>query len=264
MTTYSFSQLEALWVQAGGSQATAGMAAAIAMAESGGNSTASHGNTNGSIDRGLWQINSIWGTQSTFDPVANARAAVSISKGGTNWRPWCTAWSNGACGGTFLGAGSPVLKYASANGVPTTAANAGDASTGQTSTTVGNPLQDLLNPLDPNTWVQAIFKPLAVWGFYGVMFIVGVAVMLWGFWVLVMSSRTAETAEQAILGITIRSESGGGSRPAPQPAPRPTSRPASRPTSRPASRSTSKAIGRGRSVEAHDARTGERVEAELV
>lgn len=111
MGKYSFSQLEAIWVQAGGSAVFKAMAAAVAMAESGGNPNASNRNSNGTTDRGLWQINSIHGSQSTFDPISNARAAVSISKNGTNWRPWCTAWSTGRCSGTFLGQGSPVLKY---------------------------------------------------------------------------------------------------------------------------------------------------------
>lgn len=110
-TKYSFSQLESLWKQAGGSATYAAMAAAVATAESGGNPNASNKNSNGTTDRGLWQINSIHGSQSTFDPVSNARAAVSISKNGTNWRPWCTAWSTGKCTGTFLGPGSPALKY---------------------------------------------------------------------------------------------------------------------------------------------------------
>lgn len=77
-----------LWVQAGGSRVFAPIAAAVAMAESGGNPDAVNKNTNGSIDRGLWQINSIHGSLSKMDPLANARAAVKISKGGSNWQPW--------------------------------------------------------------------------------------------------------------------------------------------------------------------------------
>src|SRR4051812_26114165 len=73
-------------------------AVAVAHAESGFDADASHTNTNGTIDRGLWQINSIHGSDSTLDPAANAQAAYKISKGGTDWKPWCTAWSDGACG----------------------------------------------------------------------------------------------------------------------------------------------------------------------
>ena len=112
MTQYSFQQLKDLWIQAGGSPTFADMAAAVAMAESGGRSDAVNNNNNdGSIDRGLWQINSVHGKQSTFDPMNNARAAVGISNGGTNWRPWCVAYANGGCSGEFMGPGSPVLKF---------------------------------------------------------------------------------------------------------------------------------------------------------
>jgi len=93
---YTYSQLMALWVQAGGSRLYAPIAAAVAMAESGGNSTAINtSNANGSTDLGLWQINSIHGQLSTTNPLANAKAAVKISSGGKNWNPW-VAYTTGA------------------------------------------------------------------------------------------------------------------------------------------------------------------------
>jgi hypothetical protein len=79
-----------LWIANGGNKAAAPIAAAIAMAESAGDSTASNLNTNGSIDRGLWQINSVHGAQSTFDVTGNVKAAIAISSNGTNWTPWVT------------------------------------------------------------------------------------------------------------------------------------------------------------------------------
>lgn len=72
-----------------------GIPVAVAQAESGLNSNAVNRNSNGSIDRGLWQINSIHGSLSTFDPQRNAAAAYSISSGGSNWRPW-VAYKTGA------------------------------------------------------------------------------------------------------------------------------------------------------------------------
>lgn len=68
------------------------LAAAVAMAESGGDQAAVNANDDGSVDRSLWQINSIHG----FDPVRlfdadyNADAAYSVSGGGTDWTPWVT------------------------------------------------------------------------------------------------------------------------------------------------------------------------------
>lgn len=64
-------------------------ALAVARGESGWNEGAvNRSNSDGSIDRGLWQINSIHGSKSTLDPAANARAAFSISKAGRDWSPW--------------------------------------------------------------------------------------------------------------------------------------------------------------------------------
>ena len=111
VTAYSFSDLEKLWKDAGGNATYAPMAAAVAMAESGGHPNATNRNSNGSTDRGLWQINSVHGAMSTLDVKANARAAVSLSKNGTSWKAWCTAWSSGKCSGTYLGTGAPFLNF---------------------------------------------------------------------------------------------------------------------------------------------------------
>lgn len=112
---FTYAQLQCLWTTAGGNAQAAPMAAAIAMAESGGNSQAVGGpNSNGTYDRGLWQINSSNGAASTLDIMGNARAAVAMSGNGTTWRPWCTAYADGACGtkgGAYLGAGAPYQKF---------------------------------------------------------------------------------------------------------------------------------------------------------
>src|SRR5215469_15120988 len=92
---FTYAQLEGIWTQAGGTNGAAPIAAAIAMAESGGNSTATHADNNGSVDRGLWQINSVHGSQSTYDVMGNARAAIAISNNGQNWTPW-TTFNSGA------------------------------------------------------------------------------------------------------------------------------------------------------------------------
>jgi hypothetical protein len=88
--TLGCSGLEALWESAGGSSGAAFTAAEIAMAESSGRQYATDNNTNGSTDRGYWQINSIHGALSTYDAAGNARAAVQISGNGTDWSPWVT------------------------------------------------------------------------------------------------------------------------------------------------------------------------------
>lgn len=72
------------------------LAAAVALAESGGNALAV-----GDFGRsfGLWQIHTPahpeYSGQSLFDPDYNAHAALAISKQGADWSPW-TTFRNGA------------------------------------------------------------------------------------------------------------------------------------------------------------------------
>ena len=108
---YKYSELVDLWVKAGGSVLYAPIAAAVALAESGGKPDAINTNRNGSVDRGLWQINSVHGKQSTVDPVNNAKAAVAISKGGTDWRPWAVAWDKPGFQGQYMGSNAPATKF---------------------------------------------------------------------------------------------------------------------------------------------------------
>ena len=72
------------------------LAAAIAMAESGGNPDAV-GDSGVSI--GLWQVNTSahpnWTKADLHDPEHNANAAYAISAGGSDWSPW-TVYKTGA------------------------------------------------------------------------------------------------------------------------------------------------------------------------
>lgn len=123
----SYADLEGLWVNAGGSTATAPMAAAIALAESGGNPNAFNGNTGtGDQSYGLWQINmlgslgpgrlqefGITNNNQLFDPATNAHAAVLLAGGGSNFSPWST-YKNGS-----------YQRYLSGNVPPNLNANGG-------------------------------------------------------------------------------------------------------------------------------------------
>src|SRR5207253_6085129 len=57
------------------------------------------GPDNGSIDRGLWQINSYWHREvsdaEAHNPSKSAAAAYRISHGGSNWSAWST-YNSGA------------------------------------------------------------------------------------------------------------------------------------------------------------------------
>lgn len=84
---YSFDELEALWVQEGGSADAEYTAAQVACAESGGNPDA----LSPTDDVGLWQINlPSWGAEASTVPSVNARAAIAISDDGSSWSPWTT------------------------------------------------------------------------------------------------------------------------------------------------------------------------------
>jgi transglycosylase-like protein with SLT domain len=84
MTIYNFSQLEQLWINAGGSHGLAPLAAAIAIVESGGNPAAQNPDPRSQAS-GLWQlINSNWhlipgGAANRFNPSDNAIGAVRLS-----------------------------------------------------------------------------------------------------------------------------------------------------------------------------------------
>lgn len=110
MTTYTYAQLEGLWINNGGSSATAPIAAAIAEAESSGNADATSSNPDGGTNVGLWQLDTPGGVGAgntvaqLQDPNTNASVAVKGSSNGTNWGPWAT-FASGAYK-AFLNAGT--------------------------------------------------------------------------------------------------------------------------------------------------------------
>ncbi|MEV6796862.1 transglycosylase SLT domain-containing protein [Micromonospora rifamycinica] len=112
-------------------------AVAVAMAESSCNPSAvgSNGPTagcpNGSLDRGLWQINNCYhptvNDTCAYTAQCNANAAYSISSGGSNWQPWST-YNNGAYAGYLSAAQAAVARL-----------GGGDPPTGVTGTILANP-----------------------------------------------------------------------------------------------------------------------------
>lgn len=68
------------------------VAVSIALAESSGNIYATNKNYNGSIDYGLWQINSIHKPDKSriFDPLYNAQFAVMLWRRRGNFNDWVT------------------------------------------------------------------------------------------------------------------------------------------------------------------------------
>lgn len=99
MANYTFSQLEGLWIQAGGNRAVMPIMAAVALAESGGDAQAINPTDNGGRQTswGLWQISN--GTHSMpvpniLDPLVNAKQAVAKYKA-SGFSPWGT-YASGA------------------------------------------------------------------------------------------------------------------------------------------------------------------------
>jgi hypothetical protein len=119
------------------------IATAIALAESGGNTT-SHNPTWPDNSYGLWQINMIAHTkpelgiskyEDLYDPATNASAMAKISHGGTTWHPWTTYTSG------------KYLIYM--NQVPTDGTGNGQATVADT------PLSQLGTTLtDSSTWLR--------------------------------------------------------------------------------------------------------------
>jgi hypothetical protein len=94
-THYNCAQLGRLWLHMGGRKSAERIAEGVAMAESGGYKYATDHDSNGSVDRGLWQINSVNGHWSSYNVNTNARGARAISRNGHDWHPWVT-YNSGA------------------------------------------------------------------------------------------------------------------------------------------------------------------------
>ena len=111
------------------------VAVAVALAESAGYPTATNHNTNGSIDFGLWQINTVHGALLTTGawcvPADNAAMAHTVwTRAGGSWTPWATYNS-----GSYLTHLAAANRAAQALGVPTAPA--------PTTTPAGTPAQTL-------------------------------------------------------------------------------------------------------------------------
>lgn len=131
---FNFSQLQGLWVQAGGDPKWAPVMAAIAISESGGDNHALNDNPNtGDYSVGLWQINyynglaasrtARYGPASTLqqDPLANARAAVDLldSRGAppSPNAPGLSNWKGDRAYAVYQNGGiSAVIQYGQQNG----------------------------------------------------------------------------------------------------------------------------------------------------
>lgn len=167
MATWTYGQIEQLWIRNGGDPNKAAVAAAIAMAESGGGNDQALNNNpkTGDYSVGLWQTNYFGNllqsrTQAYGSPSdllasadAQAKSAVSISNNGQDWTPWTTYTSKA------------YLKYLDPTAKPDSSQPKADNSGGSNVPTkgasptnlpgIGGFLQELdkaLNPTGPGAW----------------------------------------------------------------------------------------------------------------
>jgi len=147
MANYTYAQLEGIWIQAGGSSATAPIAAAIAEAESSGSATVTSSNPDGGTNVGLWQLDTLgvgsgYSVAQLSDPATNAAVAVNGSGNGSNWSDWET-YANGAYK-AFLNNGTTP----DTTGLPagTTAATLTSATTSGTACALSVPIAGCILP----------------------------------------------------------------------------------------------------------------------
>lgn len=130
-------------------------AIAIVLAESGGKTDARNHNTDGSIDRGIFQINNKAHPEVSDacadNPACASRAAYKISNGGTNWHPWSTFNQ----GKAKVDGSSSIPDAAVKDPIADAASGAGDAvaSTGDALKTIGTFLASLGQAA---TWLHVI------------------------------------------------------------------------------------------------------------
>lgn len=184
----SYDQLVSLAAGAGFSASAAQTAAAIALAESGGNPDATHGNSNGSTDYGLWQINSVHGNllrgKNWQDPATNASMAYTVYRDAAfSFTPWST-YNSGAYKAHMNGNAAVNGQGANAAGfsIPNPLSLLSGA--GNVASAAGHLLGNLI---DPNFWKRIGFG------------ILGVLVLIVGLIFLVEQSKTGRTLTKAAV-----------------------------------------------------------------
>ena len=196
MTVYNYAQLKQLALNAGFTGSSADTAAAIALAESGGNSN--NVNTNYATDPGgsygLMQINAHYNpsyfndpNNNIYDPQYNMNVAYQLSNGGTNFSPWSTYkqgtyasylqpgtaadpnLASAGDGGITITAPSDFNPSGAPTNSPTDPANLSNAGAGSSSGLpggTGTPVSVGLQPStvsDIGSWIQAPITAFEKW-----------------------------------------------------------------------------------------------------
>lgn len=185
MTTYSYSQLEALWKKAGGNPVMAPLMAAIAEAESSGNPNATNPTDNNGTQTswGLWQISNGTHAQpapNILNPLVNAEQAVKKyhSQGLGAW-------------GTYTS--GAYKKYLGGAG---TAPSSGTSSSGTSgiSTTGAFGIPGLPSQLDPSYDFAVLGKDLASIAEKFALVLLGGALILLGLYTMLKDNDSSPNA----------------------------------------------------------------------
>jgi len=188
MATYSYGQLEGLWINAGGSTALAPIMAAIALAESGGNPNATNKTDNGGKQTswGLWQISDGTHNQPVsgiLDPETNAEQAVKKYKS-----QGLAAWGTYTSGAykKYLKSGVSPITTGLASG-STTSTNAQDAGiTSDIGSAIGSGFAQAF---------IAIFNPFIEILIWGTETLLGGALMVVGVVIIVANSKEGKAVQ---------------------------------------------------------------------
>ena len=223
MAQESYSQLEALWEQAGGPAKDDALMAAIAEAESGGNSDAENLTDNGGKQSsfGLWQISTGTHTPPSpnwADPLTNAKLAVQKFKtqGLTAWGTFTSgaykqflngkvpADPGGGSGSSSSGSGG-IASLTSAQGCPSFTSNplgwiVCNAATSSSSSQLGNFLTD---PVD-----MAERAGLVIAGV--ILVILGIAILGFGPLATALGVSAGAASKTRSLSRGFTSDSGSG------------------------------------------------------
>lgn len=190
---YSFAQLEALWINNGGSRALAPTMAAIALAESSGNPAATNPTDNNGRQTswGLWQVSD--GTHNMpraniLDPNVNAQAAVAKYKS-----QGLTAW------GTYTsGKFRDFIKDGvnpDGTGLPSGSTATGSTQPASVTGDIGGAIGEGLG----NAF-KAVLQPVISTMIWGGELLFGITLMLGGIIVFIINTNAGKEAASAVKG----------------------------------------------------------------
>ena len=181
---YTYAQLEGLWISNGGSAALAPIMAAIALAESSGNPTATNATDNGGTQTswGLWQISDGTHNQpvaNILDPNVNAAQAVKKVKS-----QGLSAWGTYTSGKykQFMSGAAPVT-----TGLPSGSSSVQDASAvSDLGDSIGKGLGDA---------ISSVFSPVINVLIWGTEALLGIALLIGSVIVLINNSAAGKELE---------------------------------------------------------------------